>query len=63
MLDTETVRCWCTAADIAHMFRVPIGTVHRWASEDKWPRITGRPTLYDIDSASTSHRRRRAAAA
>lgn len=51
-----------TAAVIASVLHVPIGTIHRWASEDQWRRIPGRPTRYSYTDASASYTRRRAAA-
>lgn len=47
-----------TAAQISHLFRIPIGTVHWWASEDKWRRDEKRPRNYHSDDAQTSFDRR-----
>jgi hypothetical protein len=40
-----------TAAEVAHIWRRPVGTVHRLASEQQWKRLPGRarPTCYDGD--------------
>lgn len=43
---------------------VPVGTLHRWAQEDGWPRhrsttSRGRRTEYSIPAAKASYERRR----
>jgi hypothetical protein len=40
-----------TAAEVAHIWRRPVGTVHRLASERNWRRVAGRerPALYNAD--------------
>lgn len=51
-----------STADVAHLLRIPIGTLHRWAHEDSWERYgTRRRRLWDIDVAQASHDRRRPA--
>ena len=51
---------WQTAPDLAALWRVPVGTVRRWASEDRWPRTVTRPVRYDPEYAQDSYDRRRA---
>lgn len=50
-----------TAADLARLFRVAIGTVYCWASEDDWrrsdPRV--RPVRYHLEDARRSYESRR----
>ncbi|SRR6266566_1611254 len=49
-----------TAADLAHIYRVPIGTIYRWASEDQWRRTrTAHPVRYNAHDAQASYDRRR----
>lgn len=48
-----------TAAQISHLYRVPIGTVHRWAHEDDWRRDDLRPRHYHSDDAQGSYDRNR----
>jgi len=45
-----------TAAEVAHIWRRPLGTVHRLASEHHWKRLPGRarPTCYDGDDVEAS---------
>lgn len=50
-----------TAADLARIFRVPLGTIYRWAHEDGWKRH-GWPRVYDMDDVQESYDRRRHAA-
>ena len=38
-----------TAAEIAAVYRRPIGTVYRLASTRGWKKIAGQPILYDAD--------------
>lgn len=42
---------YLSAAEIAHQSGRPIGTIHRWASEDGWRRsVDGqRPVLYRVE--------------
>jgi len=49
---------YVTARDLARLFRVPVGTIYRWASEDQWRRTRYRPIRYHIDDASESKRAR-----
>jgi hypothetical protein len=51
---------WRSARELSDVWRVPIGTVRRWASEDNWPRIPGYPVLYDGEKAEDSYARRKA---
>lgn len=46
---------WLTAAQLSQLFRIPIGTLQRWASEDKWRRLDGRPVRYHADDFERSH--------
>lgn len=50
-----------TAAQFAEMYRVKVGTIHRWASEDDWPRSNNkhRPVRYSVLAAEASVRTRR----
>ena len=50
---------WLTAADLARLWRIPLPTIWRWASEDQWPRTRTRPVRYDPDAAQASLDRRR----
>lgn len=45
-------------AEIARLFKVPVGTVRRWAHEDRWAR-TARPVRYRLLDAQASLARRR----
>jgi hypothetical protein len=50
-----------TTADAAKLFKVPTGTLLRWAHEDRWPRDKRiRPRLWDFDKVQASYDRRRA---
>ena len=49
-----------SAAELAAIWRIPVSTVRRWASEDAWPRTRTRPIRYDPDTAQDSHDRRAA---
>jgi hypothetical protein len=53
---------WPTANDLAGMWRMPIGTVYRWAHEDRWRRTEPglRPVRYDPADARRSYEARRA---
>jgi hypothetical protein len=45
-----------TAAEMARFFKVPVGTVHRWAHEDGWDRIRVRGvTRYSFPDAQKSY--------
>jgi hypothetical protein len=46
-----------TAAQISHLFHVPIGTVHFWAHRDEWRRDDKRPRSYHSDDAQASYER------
>jgi hypothetical protein len=48
-----------SATELAAIWRVPAGTVRRWASEDKWPRTRFRPIRFDPEKAQESYDRRR----
>lgn len=48
-----------TAADLAAIYGVPVGTIYAWASLDKWRRTRTRPKRYDIYDAQASYDRRR----
>lgn len=50
-----------TAADLALTYKVPIGTIYRWASLDGWRRSNPkhRPVTYNRDDAEKSYRERR----
>jgi len=53
-------RDWWTPAELAQIYRVPIGTIYRWASEDGWRRVRrGRAVRYHGGDAQRSHDRRR----
>jgi len=55
---------WWTAAELAKLYRVPTGTIYRWASEDKWRRSRrGQQVRYHGGDAQRSFDRRRLAAA
>jgi len=51
---------YLTAAEVATLYRRPIGTVYRIASTDRWRRSgDGRkPTLYDATDVNASMARR-----
>jgi hypothetical protein len=54
---------WTSARDLARIFRVPLGTIHRWANEDDWPRVgRGRFVAYHHERAFESWKKRRARA-
>lgn len=47
-------------AMVARHYRVAIGTVYRWASEDKWTRHgTPRRQKWDLEEAQCSYEKRR----
>lgn len=48
-----------TAAEIAHTWRRPVGTVHRLASEHHWRRTNDRrrPALYNADDVEATMER------
>jgi hypothetical protein len=48
-----------TGLQLAELWSVPLGTVQRWAHEDGWERIDGRPTLYLAADAQLSYDTRR----
>lgn len=48
-----------TARDIARIYGVPLGTVYRWASEDRWRRTERRPVRYHWDDVEKSREQRR----
>ena len=47
-----------TAAEIRDIWRRPIGTVYRLASEHRWRRVgdRARPVLYNADDVDTTMR-------
>ena len=48
-----------TATELSRFFHTPIGTIYRWASEDRWPRTSSRPVRYSMHAATVSATRRR----
>ena len=51
---------WISARELAAIYRVPIGTIYRWANEDDWPRIGwGRHTRYQHERAEETYHARR----
>ena len=51
---------WTSARDLATILRVPVGTIHRWASEHQWPRIgRGKRVRYDHERAVETYAARR----
>lgn len=52
---------WATASDLSRYLGVPVGTIHRWAHEDRWERrrAGGRLVVYALWQAYASHNRRR----
>jgi len=48
-----------TYAQLSQLLRVPIGTLKRWAHEDDWRRLDGRPSRYHHDDAQRSYDARR----
>lgn len=58
---STTRTAYATAADLARTYRVPLGTIYRWASLDQWRRTDPRhrPVRYhpeDADSSYVKHR-------
>ncbi|MGH3847064.1 MAG: hypothetical protein ACRDS0_37435 [Pseudonocardiaceae bacterium] len=50
-----------STADASHLFGVPVGTLRRWAHEDRWtPHGTSRYRRWDYAAVQASHDRRRA---
>lgn len=52
---------YLTVAEIAHLYRRPVGTIYRLASTHRWRRCTGRPALYFADDVDASMHRDSAA--
>ena len=52
------MEAWATAKDLARLYNVSRGTIHRWASEDGWRRKGTRPKVYSWDDAQDSWERR-----
>lgn len=51
---------WTSATDLARLLSVPVGTIHRWANEDDWPRVgRGRRVRYNHERAVESYETRR----
>lgn len=56
---------WLTALQLAGLWAdpsgqpIPIGTIHYWASVDRWARIEGRPTRYLATDAQATYDTRR----
>lgn len=51
-----------SAGDIAVHFRIPVGTIRRWAHEDGWqPHGTRRTRQWDLRDAQDSYDRRHTA--
>ena len=49
---------WATAADLARLYGVKRGTIHAWASQDRWRRKDTWPRQYNWEDAQTSWERR-----
>ena len=49
---------WATARDLARLYGVSRGTIHRWASQDGWRRKGTRPKVYAWEDAQASWERR-----
>lgn len=50
-----------STADAAHIFRVPRGTIRRWANEDDWtPHGSRARRRWELDQVQASYDRRRA---
>lgn len=52
---------YLSASDLAAIWRIPIGSVYRMASEDGWRRTRYRPVRYHMDDAHASYTKRRKA--
>lgn len=53
---------WWAPAELARIYRVPVGTIYRWASEDRWRRVRrGRAVRYHGADAQNSYDQRRTA--
>lgn len=54
---------WMTAAQLSRLLKAPLGTIHRWASEDRWRRLEDnrRPAYYRVEDATASATRRKRA--
>lgn len=53
---------WTGAARLAQVFHVPVGTIHRWANEDRWPRVgRGKTIRYKHEAAEETYAKRRVA--
>lgn len=52
---------WLTYAQLSQLLRVPIGTLHRWAAEEEWRRLDGRPVRFHHDDAQATYERLREA--
>jgi hypothetical protein len=61
MTDTGSIpHATATAQDLAHIYSVPLGTIWRWASLDRWGRTKyARPVRYSWADADASFRRYR----
>lgn len=46
---------YLTAIQLAELWSVAVGTIWRWAHEDDWARVEGRPTLYLAADAQLSY--------
>ena len=53
-----TVDAWATAADLAKLYGVKVGTIHAWASTDHWHRKDTWPRQYAWEDAQASWERR-----
>jgi hypothetical protein len=50
-----------SAAEAAHLFDVPVGTIRRWAHEDGWtPHGPRHRRRWELDQVQASYDRRRA---
>lgn len=50
---------YLTSGDLALLWKIPAGTVRRWASEDNWRRTHTRPVRFDVADAQAGYDRRR----
>lgn len=51
---------YLTVSEIAALYRRPVGTIYRLASQHRWRRCPGRPALYhavDVDASMSSRHR------
>lgn len=49
-----------TPAEASQLFKVPVGTLHRWAHEDRWRKYGGRRTRHwSMTEVQAGYERRR----